>query len=81
HNDLARFAEQRGHGAFLIGHYQHFKVGLLYIGRKLLPWQTILHQLRKDIDIHNATLPAGQEKINAVVSECDLDDYLGSFTR
>lgn len=81
HDDVARFAEKHGHGAFLIGHYQGFKVGLLYIGRHLLPAQSLLQQLRDDMAVHNECPPAGKGKIKAAVTVCDLADYLGSLNQ
>jgi len=77
---LARFAEQHGHRAFMVGHYQAYKVGLLYISSSLPTAQTLCQTLRDDLAAHNSRLPPAEEPINAAVTVCDLADYLGAFT-
>lgn len=81
YSTLARFAEQHGRGAFLIGHYQAYKIGLLYISSALPAAQTLCQQLRDDLSGYNNRLGDSEEAINAAVTVCDLADYLGAFTQ
>lgn len=79
YNRLARFAEQHCHAAFMVGHYQAYKVGLLYISSTLPTTQTLCQNLRDDLADHNSRLGPAEEPINAAVTVCDLADYLGGI--
>lgn len=77
---LARFAEENSHEAFLVGHYQGYKIGLLHIGRKLKPSQALCEQLRAELREYNANRTGDSESINAAITVGSLVDYLGALT-
>lgn len=78
---LAQFAEQYKNEAFLMGHHQANKIGLLYLGSALPAAQSICQQLRNDLNDYNQCRENPEDAVNAAVSICDLADYLGAFTQ